>query len=89
MLDLSGIASAFAYLPGVGIAVGLIVTGNLLATAYARYALKAERKSERRLFRWVRHRAHDDLPWPMWGLALASHLPSSARWRSGLETVPI
>ncbi|WP_305787006.1 hypothetical protein [Symbioplanes lichenis] len=72
LLDLSGTAAYVSYLPGVGIAVGLVVTAWLLATAYARRRLRAERTLSRALFGryFRRERKEDDLPWPMWGLAV-------------------
>ncbi|BAL92160.1 hypothetical protein AMIS_69400 [Actinoplanes missouriensis 431] len=71
-----------SYVPGVGIAIALIISGTLLASPWFRHRVRAERRPERgplswrivfnRVFRvWrpdTQTRSETDLPWPSWPL---------------------
>ncbi|MCG8924848.1 hypothetical protein [Lentzea sp. CC55] len=73
-----------SYLPGLLIAVALLVSGTMLAKQVVRAWSHRDRMTERppfvlkdalkRLWDWrpeSRTRGADDLPWPIWGLPLA------------------
>ncbi|RKT54261.1 hypothetical protein [Saccharothrix australiensis] len=71
-----------AYLPAVGLTLALLVAGALVAQALVRARGRAERATTRdalgvrlvlrRLVTWrdAGRREHDDLPWPVWPLAV-------------------
>ncbi|RKR87250.1 hypothetical protein BDK92_1524 [Micromonospora pisi] len=83
--DLSTPEFWVSFIPGVAIAVALILSGSWLAVPLFRHRLRAERRRQRGRLNWrivlrrtfvdwrpeEQEREPDDLPWPSWPLPVA------------------
>ncbi|MEV6298732.1 hypothetical protein AB0M02_04925 [Actinoplanes sp. NPDC051861] len=75
---------AIAYIPGVSIAIALVLAGYLLSESLSRHRSRAERRPVRGRLNWrivfrrtfvewrpeEQRRSPNDLPWPSWPLAI-------------------
>lgn len=83
--DASRVERLIAYVPGIGIAIALLVAGALIGKPLFRHRSRAERRPRRGPLNWrvvfdrtfrtwrtgVDERAPDGLPWPSWPLPVA------------------